>query len=146
MIVNFMCHGVSRLNIITGCVCKGVASWVSIWIGGLCEVAHPPQCGRVSSNPFRARREQSLLFSCLTAELGHLIFSCPWTQIYTIDSRGSQGFGLKLYHRFSQVSCLQTEVCRTLSLHTHRSQSFIINYRYDIYKYLYWVVLSPGEP
>lgn len=77
MIVNFMCHGVSRLNIITGCVWKGVARWVSIWIGGLCEVAHRPQCGRVSSNPFRVRTEQSLLFSCLTTELGHLTSSSP---------------------------------------------------------------------
>lgn len=55
--------------------------------------------------------KNSCLFSCLTvwAELSYLIFSCPWTGIYTINSPGSQAFSLRLNHI---ISLPEAPACR----------------------------------
>lgn len=93
---------------------------ISIWMGGLSKVNCPPRRGWASSNQLRVWVAQkgrgkprmclcSFWSHCVWAVTCHLIFSCLWTEICTIDTPGSQPFRLRWNSitSFSGVHLLQ---------------------------------------
>lgn len=103
-------HRVSRLNIISGCVCE-ISGWNQHLSGGLRKCTEhflPKWVGIMSSLEGLSRtigggRQNSAPFSCLDAwaEPPHLIFCCLWTGIYDISSLGFQAFRLRLKYTTS---------------------------------------------
>lgn len=80
---------------------------ISTWIGGLSEVGDPPKwAGIIQSSESLNRtgnggRKNFPPFSCLTAELEHLMFSCPWSGISVLGLLDFQTFRLRLNYATS---------------------------------------------
>ena len=107
---------------------------INIWMGRLSKEDSPWTRGIIQSmetlNRTKGRgRRNSLFFPGLMLELGHFIFSSPWTGIYTIHSPGSQAFGLRLNYTtgFPGSPACRWQIVGLLSFHNHVSQFPQIN-------------------
>lgn len=119
-------HGVSTLNIISGMSLRVFPDETGIWICGFSQVDCPPQCVWASANPLRAwieqkAEEEGICSLCSPPTSARtMVFSCPWTETYTINCPGSQAFRLtlQLHHQLSRISSLQL-LNLLIIIHTH---------------------------
>ena len=124
---------------------------ISIWIRGLNKVNGPPQCIWATSYPLRAwvkqkvKKEKSAFF-CHIVWIGtsHLLMSCPWTEIYSIISLGSQALGLGLNDTidFPGSPVCTWQIKGLLSLHNHMSQFFLISFHILLIVFLWGTLIE----
>lgn len=139
-------QGVLRLNIISEYVCGGILGEISIWISGLSGILCLPPCGWTASNSWRAWREEKMekcipFPSCLLAGAVTLLFSCPWTGVYSIGSTCSKAFGLRLAlcHWLAWSPACRWPIMGLLSFHNCMSHFFIINLHWSCFSEEHWL-------